>query len=98
MTGLGAGMNYQIIPSPPGLRISTSQSTPTGRYTITLIGSAMGVMHQTSATLLVQPAEQPFDFSIMVSPRDQTLTPGGSATYTVDCEPGVGGYAQEALF
>ena len=83
VTGLGAGMNYQIIPSPPGLRISTSQSTPTGSYTITLIGSAMGVVRQTSAVLLVQVAEQPFDFSIKVSPSQQNVAPGGSTSYTV---------------
>jgi hypothetical protein len=56
VVGLGPGMNYQIIPSPPSLSISTSQSTPTGSYTITLTGSANGMVHQTSATLVVQPA------------------------------------------
>ena len=83
VAGLGPGMNYQVTPSPPGLHISTSQATPTGSYTITLVGSAMGVMHQASAVLLVQNAEQPFDFSITVSPLDQTLVPGASVTYNV---------------
>ena len=83
VTGLGPGMNYQIIPSPPGLRISTSQSTPTGTYNIILSGSAMGVMRQASASLTVQAAEQPFDFSVSASPPDRTLTPGGSVSYTV---------------
>jgi len=55
VTGLGPGMNYQLTPSPPAVRISTSQSTPTGSYTITITGSAQGVTHQTSATLVVQP-------------------------------------------
>ena len=83
VAGLGPGMNYQIIPSPAGLRISTSQSTPTGTYNIVLTGSAMGVMRQASAVLQVQAAEQPFDFSILVSPLDRIVTPGGSVTYTV---------------
>ena len=83
VTGLGEGMNYQIIPSPPGLSISTSSWTPPGSYNIILTGSAMGIVRQTSATLLVQSAEQPFDFSIMVSPSQQTVAPGGSTSYTV---------------
>jgi hypothetical protein len=56
VSGLGPGMNYQIIPTPPGLRVSTSQSTPTSTYTITLVGYANGVTHQTSAILIVQQA------------------------------------------
>jgi len=83
VAGLGPGMSYQVIPSPPALRILTSQSTPTGAYNIILTGSAMGVVHQTSAVLVVQPAEQPFDFSISPSPDQQTVTPGGSTTYTI---------------
>jgi hypothetical protein len=83
VTGLGPGMNYQVVPSPPTLTIFTSQSTPPGAYTITLIGSAMGIVHQTSAVLVVQPAEQPFDFSMSASPNQQTVTPGGSTTYTI---------------
>jgi hypothetical protein len=81
--GLGPGMNYQVIPSPPTLRITTSQSTPSGAYNVILSGSAMGIVHQTSAVLVVEPAEQPFDFSMSASPNEQTITPGGSTTYTI---------------
>jgi hypothetical protein len=90
VAGLGSGMNYQVTPSPPGLHISTSQATPTGSYTITLVGSAMGVVHQASAVLLVQAAAQLFDFSITVSPLDQTLVPGASVTYNVAVNLAVG--------
>ena len=83
ITGLGPGMDYQIIPSPPSLSISTSQSTPTGTYTISLAGTAHGMMRQANAILVVQPAPQPFDFSISASPSQQTVTLGGSTTYTV---------------
>jgi hypothetical protein len=48
-----------------------------------LTGSAMGVIHQTSALLVVQPAEQPFDFSLSASPTQQSIVPGGSTTYTI---------------
>jgi hypothetical protein len=83
VAGLGPGMNYQVIPSPPTLRITTSQSTPPGAYNIILSGSAMGIVHQTSAVLVVEAAEQPFDFSMSASPNQQTITPGGSTTYTI---------------
>ena len=83
VTGLGPGMNQQVIPSTSTLRISTSQSTPPAAYNIILTGSAMGVVHQASAVLVVQPAEQPFDFSMSASPTQQTITPGGSTTYTI---------------
>jgi len=83
VSGLGAGMNYQIISTPPALSISTSPSTPTGTYTITLTGSAMGVTRHASAVLTVQGAQQAFDFSIGISPLDQIVNTGGSTTCTV---------------
>jgi len=81
--GVGPGMNYQLIPSPPTLNVLTSQATPQGSYTITLTGSAMGVVHTTSALLVVQPPAPPFDFSISASPTQQTVTPGASTTYSI---------------
>ena len=83
INGLGPGMNYQLVPSPPSLSISTSQSTPLGNYLITLTGSALGVVHQTSAVLVVQAAPSPFDFSLSASPTQQSITPGASTTYSI---------------
>lgn len=82
VSGLGPGMDYQVIQSPPALQVSTSSSTPPGSYTISLTGSANGIMHQANALLTVQ-ATQPFDFSISASPTQQTITPGGSTTSTI---------------
>jgi len=82
LSGLGSGMDWHLTEA-GDLTVRTSTTTPTGTYTITAIGSAMGVVHQTSAVLLVQSAEQSFDFSIMVSPSQQTVSPGGSTSYTV---------------
>jgi uncharacterized membrane protein len=85
VSGLGPGMNGQIIQSypTPGLNIQTQHNTPVGTYTIILTGSAAGRVHQTSALLNVEPAEQPFDFSISASPPEQTISPGGSTTYSI---------------
>ena len=68
------------------LAITTSPTTPTGIYTITAIGSAMGVTRQASATLIVtagQPPPSQFDFGLSISPTERTVTPGSSATFTV---------------
>ncbi len=52
VAGLGSGMTW--IPSVGGaISISTSPTTPPGTYTITVIGSAQGQTHQTSAILIV---------------------------------------------
>ena len=83
IAGLDPGMNYQLVPSPPSLSIVTSQSTPLGNYVITLTGSALGVVHQTSAVLVVQAAPSPFDFSLSASPTQQSITPGSSTTYSI---------------
>ncbi len=82
VSGLGPGMNYQVIPSPPTLRVSTSSSTPPGSYPVTLTGSSHGVKHQANALLTVKTV-QPFDFSISASPAQRTITPGASTTSTV---------------
>lgn len=86
VAGLGPAMNYQITPSPPSLSISTSESTPTGTYTITLAGSANGVVHETSATLTVQPAMTRYTIDWALS--NPTLSPpspkvGDSVTFNV---------------
>jgi len=83
-TGLGPGMNYQIISTPPSLYILTSQATPAGTYTITLTGSAMGVVRQTSALLVVAQPAPAFDFNIEANPGSQTVKTGESVTFNVN--------------
>jgi hypothetical protein len=52
LTGLGPGMDYHLSES-GGLTITTSPTTPTGTYTLTVVGSASGVTHTTGGTLIV---------------------------------------------
>lgn len=92
----GPGMNVQLVQYPPALNVLTSQSTPPGSYTVVLTGSAGGNVHQTSAALNVQPAEQPFDFSVSASPPQQTIAPGGSTTYGIQVHL-VAGSAQNVV-
>ncbi|MEM4246671.1 MAG: VCBS domain-containing protein, partial [Candidatus Bathyarchaeia archaeon] len=62
------------------LNIKTSDATPPGTYGFTFTLSARGISRSASATLIV---EAPFDYSITVSPADQTVGAGDQATYTV---------------
>ena len=52
LTGLGPGMNYDLSQS-GDLTVTTSQTTPTGSYSIVLTGSANGVTHTTGTMLIV---------------------------------------------
>jgi hypothetical protein len=52
VTDLGPGMNWQATQTGE-LTITTTSTTPTGSYTIAVIGSAMGVTHKTTVSLVV---------------------------------------------
>jgi hypothetical protein len=60
------------------LSVSTSDTTPPGTYTLTITGNGGGQSHSANVTLAV--ASQ--DFSVTISPASQTVTAGGSTTYT----------------
>ena len=79
VTGLGSGMNW-LLGTGNELQVSTSSTAPTGTYTITVIGSAKGVTRQTTATIVVVPR---FEFSIQISPPNQTVGIGDKTIYTV---------------
>jgi hypothetical protein len=82
LTGLGPGMTYQLS-GIGDLIIYTTSSTPPGTYPLTIIGSANGVIHQTSGTLIVQEQAQAFEYSISISPASKTLSLGDSGSFTV---------------
>jgi hypothetical protein len=100
LTGLGPGMDWHATQT-GDLTITTSQSTPTGSYSILLTGSANGVTHTTGMTLIVTstPAATtttapstttgsvPFDFSVTVLPSTQSVEIGGSVSYVVSVLP-----------
>ena len=52
LTGLGPGMDWQTTTA-SDLSITTLSSTPLGSYPLVLTGSANGVTHQSTATLIV---------------------------------------------
>ena len=102
LTGLGPGMDYQLSPT-GALTITTSPSTPAGTYTFTVVGSALGVTHQTSGALTVTQqsittttptssagsgtTSLPFDYSVTVSPSTQSVEIGEARRYVVSVLP-----------
>jgi hypothetical protein len=82
LTGLGPGMTYQLS-GMGDLIIFTTSITPAGTYPINVIGSANGVIRQTSGILIVQEQAPPFEYSVSISPTTRTLSLGDTGTFTV---------------
>jgi len=91
VTGLGPGMDYALDRTGL-LSIVTSYTppdkygpiTPPGTYTLTITGSAQGVMRQVTVTVLVEERPPVFDFTITVSPSTQTIEIGQTVlAYTI---------------
>ena len=70
------------------LTVSTTGSTAASSHTLTVTGTGSGTLpaHSAGATLVVQAPVAP-DYSLGVSPSSQTVTQGGSTTYTVTLTP-----------
>jgi hypothetical protein len=63
------------------LTVTTSASTPAGTYTLTIDATiGTNLPHATQVTLVVNAAP---DFSLSSNPSSQTVTVGGSTTFTV---------------
>jgi len=82
VTGLGSGMTHQLI-SGGGLSIATSTDTPPGTYPFTVLGSAYGVTHQTSGTLIVidsTSSEEETATTLIEPTSPTTIDPDGTIT------------------
>jgi endo-1,4-beta-D-glucanase Y len=64
------------------LTVSTATSTPATTSTVTITGTSGSLSHSANVSLVTQP-QAVADFSISASPTSQSVTAGGSTTYTV---------------
>lgn len=58
--------------------VQTSVSTPTGAYPLSIVSTSGSVSHTNIVKLVVG------NYSISVSPSSQTVSPGGSTSYTIN--------------
>jgi uncharacterized membrane protein len=83
VSGVPSGASGSLTPNPATgsstLSVTTSTSTATGTYTLTITGVSGTLTHTTTVALVVSPP----DFTLSASPASQTITQGGSTTYTV---------------
>ena len=89
-TGFPAGADATFSPNPTTgtstMSVTTSGSTPTGSYPITITGTSGALAHNTTVTLVVS---QP-DFSLSATPASSTVTEGASTSYSVKVTPQAG--------
>lgn len=66
------------------VKIKTTSGTPAGTYSIKVSGSSGTVTHDATVSLTVTPAP---DFSLTVTPPTQTISAGGSTSFTANVSP-----------
>jgi hypothetical protein len=90
-SGLPTGASASFSPNPTSgnstLTVTTSATTPTGTYPLTISGASGTLSHSTQVSLVVSAVP---DFALTASPASQTVTRGGSATYTATITPSGG--------
>jgi hypothetical protein len=87
VSGLPAGATATFSPNPTTtnasiMTVTTSATTPTGSYPLTITGTSGTLTHTTSVTLVVTVPPTP-DFTISATPASQTVVQGSSTSYTV---------------
>jgi len=92
VSGLPTGATASFSPTSIGgsgsstLSISTSTTASTGAFTLTITGTGVSTTHSTAVNLTINPPPAP-DFSISPNPSSQTVTAGGSTSYTASVSP-----------
>ena len=95
VSGLPADASASIVPgtvavgSGSALTVQTGASTPTGSYTLTILGTSGSLTRSTTLTLNVTAAP---GFTISASPSSRAVKRGKTTTYTVSVA-GQGGYS-----
>src|SRR5438552_6142608 len=91
--GLPSGASGSFAPNPATasstLSVTTGTGTLVGTYTLTITGVSGSLTHTTTVSFVVT---APVDFTLGASPSSQTVTPGGSTSYSVTISP-TGGFS-----
>jgi hypothetical protein len=95
VSGLPAGANGSFNPASltsgnSTLTVTTSSTTPTGSFPLTITGTSGTTTHTASVTLVVT-APVVGDFSVTASPASQTVTAGNGTSYSATTT-GSGGF------
>jgi hypothetical protein len=95
VSGLPGGATGSFSPNPATgsstLSVTTSASTPTGAYTLTITGVSGSLTHVTTVSLVLM------DFTLSASPSSRTLTQGTATSYGVTITPANGFSDQVSL-
>jgi uncharacterized membrane protein len=88
VSGLPAGATGTFSPTPvtsgnSTLTVTTTSTTPTGSFPLTITGTSGTTTHTASVTLVVTAPVAP-DFAVSATPASQTVTAGGSTSYTAN--------------
>jgi hypothetical protein len=96
VSGLPTGATAKITPATiiggagsASLVVTTTSTTPTGAYTLTITGTCGTLVHSTTVLLNVNPSAG--DFTGSVTPLSQSISAGAIANYTVSLSP-LGGF------
>lgn len=85
LSGLGPGMDWHVTQM-GDLTITTTPTTPTGSYAVSMTGSANGVMHQTGMTLIVTSA-QPATTAVTTTTTASTTSSSVPFDFSVSISP-----------
>jgi subtilisin-like proprotein convertase family protein len=83
-----SGVSYSFSPNPEAaggsstLSVTTTSGATTGTHAVTITGTSGALTHTANVTLVINSAPVP-DFSLSATPASQTITAGGSTSYTV---------------
>jgi hypothetical protein len=96
VSGLPAGATASFNPAAvttsgnSTLTVSTTASTPTGSFPLTITGTSGTLVHSTTVTLVVGAAGGGGDFALSTAPSSRSLTAPNSTTYNVTATPSGG--------
>ena len=89
VSGLPSGMQATFSPASitnsgtATLNVTTSSSVAAGTYDLTIAGASGSLSHSSNVSVAVSANNPPPDFTLSASPASQTITAGGSTSFTI---------------